>query len=130
MALKILLDSHTFVWFVAGNKRCSEAARDAIEADGTVVHVSAATLWELATKFRLGRWVEAGPLLETFPKVLERYEFIGLPITLEHGLLAGTFEGTHKDPFDRMLAAQAKLETLVLVTADLAFADFGTQTLW
>lgn len=130
MALKILLDSHTFVWFVAGNKRCSEAAREAIETDGAVVHVSAATLWELATKVRLGRWAEAGPLLETFPKVLKRYEFIGLPITLEHGLLAGTFAGSHKDPFDRMLAAQAQIEMLALVTADLAFAEFGTRTIW
>lgn len=129
-ALKILLDSHTFVWFVAGHRHCSIAAREAIQADGALVHVSAATLWELATKHRAGKWEDAGPLLDTFPKVLDLYQFIPLPITLDHALLAGRLPGAHKDPFDRMLAAQAQLEALLFLTADAAFETFGTRTLW
>lgn len=130
MALKLLLDSHTFVWFVAGHRHCSNTAREAIQAYGAVVYVSAATLWELATKHRAGKWEDAGPLLDTFPKVLDLNQFIPLPITLEHALLAGQLPGAHKDPFDRMLAAQAQLDELLLLTADTAFETFGTRTLW
>lgn len=130
MALKILLDSHAFVWFVLGDRRCSARARDAIEAAAGNTRLSAVTAWEIATKVRIGKWPEAEAISGRMPEVIEAFELTLLPISIHHGHLAGSLPGPHKDPFDRILAAQADIENLLLITADQAFASFGTRTLW
>lgn len=128
--MRILLDSHAFVWFAIDHVRLSDTARAAIEDRDATVHLSAATLWEIATKHRHGKWSEAGPLLDKWRATMLHHDFRELPVTLDHGLLAGALPGAQKDPFDRMLAAQDQLDDLVLVTADAAFETFGTRTLW
>jgi PIN domain nuclease of toxin-antitoxin system len=94
------------------------------------VLVSAASAWELAVKVRLGKLPEASRLTLRLAESLAEQNFKNLPISLEHGRLGGLLPGAHRDPFDRVLAAQALLDDLVLVTNDAAFSTFGVKTLW
>jgi PIN domain nuclease of toxin-antitoxin system len=128
--MTILLDSHVVIWFLTDDRRCSEAARNAIENEPGSVLVSAASAWEIATKARSGRWPEAVAVLADFQQVLADNDLGTLDVSLEHGLLAGILPGRHRDPFDRMLAAQARIEGVALVTADPVFAEFDIQTVW
>jgi PIN domain nuclease of toxin-antitoxin system len=128
--MTILFDSHAFVWFVSGPRPLPRAALDAIEsAEGPNV-VSAVTAWEVANKVRLGKWPEAARLVTRFDEIVADYEFRPLPISLAHARLAGSLPGEHRDPFDRMLAAQSAIEGLPLVTADPSFRTFGTRVIW
>ena len=126
----LLLDSHAVVWFLTGDTRCSARARKAIETEAGEVLVSAASAWEIATKVRLGRWTEAAPIVTDLPRALTDNGFGMLDVRLDHALLAGSLPGHHGDPFDRMLAAQAQIEKLPLVTADRVFRDFPIATIW
>ena len=128
--LRILLDSHAFVWFVQADRRCSNVARAAIEDPDAEVYVSAATAWEMSTKVRSGKWIEVKAVANQIERAISSFDFLPLPITVTHGRVAGSLPGAHKDPFDRILAAQAEIEGLVLVTVDPAFHVFGTRTLW
>jgi PIN domain nuclease of toxin-antitoxin system len=127
--MTILFDSHAFVWFIRADRRLSLAARAAAETS-TAIYVSAVTAWEVANKVRLGKWPEAAALAESFDEVIASFAYIPLPITLAHAKLAGSLPGEHRDPFDRMLAAQSAVEGLPLVTADPAFKTFGTRVIW
>ncbi len=128
--MRVLLDSHALVWFLDGDPRFSKRVRAAIDDDNAVVCVSSVTAWEISNKVRLGKWPEAAQLCTAFAAMMTRYAFDPLPVTIEHALAAGFLKGDHRDPFDRMLAAQATVEGIPLVTADPAFRAFGTQTLW
>lgn len=88
------------------------------------------TGWEISTKVRLGKWPEAAPLATSLATVIAQFGFVALSVTLEHALTAGLLPGRHRDPFDRMLAAQAAIEGIPLVTADRAFRTLGTEVLW
>ncbi len=127
---KILLDSHTLFWFIDGNSRLSDAARGAIEAIDCIVCVSAVTAWEIASKFRLGKWPRAQALANDLPGIMSTHGFEPLSLSLEHARHAGVLRSPHRDPFDRMLAAQAEIEDIPLVTADPAFRQFNVRTLW
>jgi PIN domain nuclease of toxin-antitoxin system len=113
-----------------GNPRLSQKARAAVGAPSAEVFVSAASAWELAIKVRLGKLPEASALTHRLAESLAEQEFKVLPIGLEHGRLGGLLPGAHRDPFDRILAAQSLLDDLVLVTKDAAFSAFGVKTLW
>src|SRR5215813_15637739 len=107
---KILLDSHALFWFIDGNSRLSNAARDAIEATDCTVCVSAITAWEIASKFHLGKWPRAQALANDLAGIISAFRFEPLSISLEHARHAGALRNPHRDPFDRMLAAQAEIE--------------------
>lgn len=128
--MALLLDTHAFLWFLAGDKALSRPARRAIEADDETVFVSAASAWEIATKFRLGKLPDAAAVAAAIAPVIEEKGFTSLAISVEHAQQAGAFAADHKDPFDRMLAAQALLEGLILVSNDEAFDAFGVNRLW
>jgi len=128
--VRLLLDTHVLVWWFAGDLRVPQRLRDLVSVSDTVVHVSAATAWELATKHRLGKLPEAALLVEGFFDFIDRCNFVRLPVTVEHGHRAGLLPGDHKDPFDRMLVAQALIEDLELVTADPALAGLGARVMW
>jgi PIN domain nuclease of toxin-antitoxin system len=127
---RILLDSHALFWFIDGDSRLSHAARDAIEATDGVVCVSAVTAWEVASKFRLGKWPGAQGLANDLAGIMSAHGFEPFPLSLEHARHAGLLRSSHRDPFDRMLAAQAEIEDMPLVTADPAFRQFNVRTLW
>lgn len=127
----LLLDTHTFVWAASAPDRLGARARRSIEDPTTELWVSAASAWELATKHRIGRFPEAEPLVSGFHDICDRLRARTLPINASHALRAGTFGWDHRDPFDRMLAAQSLLEDLTLVTADTAFSSLGgLRLLW
>ena len=94
------------------------------------VLVSAATVWELSLKHHQGKLPELEPAIDDLPGLLQADGFQPLPIALAHGLRAGAYSQPHRDPFDRMLAAQAELEQLVLLTADPQLTNFPCHTLW
>jgi PIN domain nuclease of toxin-antitoxin system len=113
-----------------GDQRLSPRARAVVGAQSAEVFVSAASAWELAVKVRLGKLPEASRLTLRLAESLSEQGFKALAITLEHGRLGGSLPGTHRDPFDRMLAAQALLDDLILVTNDAVLSAFGVKTLW
>jgi PIN domain nuclease of toxin-antitoxin system len=128
--MKLLLDTHTFVWRAVGSARLSARAALAIDDRANEVFVSAASAWEVSTKTRLGKLPEGTQVLLRFAATIADLYAEQLPMSVEHSLLAGSFGMEHRDPFDRMLAAQAATEGALLVTADPAFADFPVTTLW
>ena len=128
--MKLLLDTHALLWWLADDARLSKAARHAIADPERTVYSSPASAWEIATKHRIGRLPGARELLADFSGILVRAKLEELPITTKHAVLAGTLTGAHRDPFDRMLAAQALCEGLEVVTMDDAIGTLGARCLW
>jgi len=128
--MRLLLDTHALLWWLAGDAQLSPAAREAIGNPAHEVFVSAASAWEVATKHRLGKLPGAGPLVVDFAREVRRQGFQPLPITLEHGQVAGQLPGPHRDPFDRMLVAQAREEKLAVVSNDAVLGAFGVPLVW
>jgi PIN domain nuclease of toxin-antitoxin system len=128
--MTILLDTHALLWWMIGDQRLSPKARTAISAASAEVFVSAVSAWELSTKVRLGKLPTAAALIQRLPESLAEQQFRPLAVSIEHGRLGGLLPGAHRDPFDRILAAQALLEGLPIVTIDAAFATFGVKVLW
>ena len=127
---RLLLDTHAFLWWLAGDERLSLGARGAIGEELDPIFVSAASVWEIATKHRLGKLPGASAIVGDLAGVIESQGFVGLPITIRHGQAAGALPGPHRDPFDRMLIAQAMLDDLVLVSNEQAFGAYGVRRLW
>jgi PIN domain nuclease of toxin-antitoxin system len=128
--MRLLLDTHAFLWWVADDDRLSRVARAAIADPQGSVYFSPASAWEIATKHRIGRLPEARELLADLPGIVDRAGFEELPIASKHAVLAGAMAGAHRDPFDRMLAAQAMCENLEIVTADEAIGTLGARCVW
>ena len=128
--MKLLLDTHALLWFLEGNPRLSEPARSAIEAPGNERLFSTAGAWEIAIKVSLGKLTLHVPYEQLVPGQLLANDVALLPIRPEHlsGVLTLPFH--HRDPFDRMLIAQALAEEAVLVSADLMLDAYGVQRLW
>jgi PIN domain nuclease of toxin-antitoxin system len=127
---RLLLDTHTFLWYDRDPARLPPRASGLIRAASAEVYVSAVTAWELAIKYQAGKLPSAGPSVQNFHATLAAYDFIELSLTALHALRAGGFAHAHKDPFDRALAAQALLEQLTLVSADAALDGFGVMRVW
>ena len=128
--MKVLLDTNAVLWWFAGDPKLTVTVRNLISRDDIMVLVSAASGWEICTKVRIGKLPTAHDLCDDFVGFVTRYGFEALAITVEHGRLAGRMAGAHKDPFDRMLAAQALIEGVAIVTNDATFADFGVKVVW
>lgn len=128
--MRLLLDTHALLWWFTDDPLLSAPAREGIAQSDNEVHVSAASAWEIATKRRLGRLEGVPGVTARFGELVAADGFVHLPVTHLHGLRAGGYEIPHRDPFDRMLAAQCEIESLVLVTRDPAFEAFGIRTLW
>lgn len=126
---RLLLDTHALLWWVANDSALSAAADGAIQDADNRVFVSAASAWEVTTKARIGKLV-AGPLAQDFAGEVRRQGFIPLSISLEHAERSGNLPGLHRDPFDRILVAQAQTENLVLVSNEALFDSYGVRRLW
>ncbi len=125
--MSLLLDTHVFLWWLEDSPRLGAAARDAIADPGVPVYVSAASAWEISIKRVRGR-IDLSD--EGFALGMREGGFSELPMTAMHGLAAGTLPDHHRDPFDRMLVAQAQTEGLRLVTHDKMLEPYSVDILW
>ncbi len=130
MSRGYLLDTNVVIWWFFGAELLSYHSFEAISDRSIDIYVSAVSAMEIATKFRIGKLKLAAPLVAKFAEVTAEEGFKPLPLTLEHGDLAGSFPSPHQDPWDRLLAAQAKIEDLALVTNDRQMETFGIKPYW
>lgn len=126
----MLLDTHALLWALMEPAKLSPRARDILKDPANTVFVSPASAWEIATQHRLGRLPVAESVVRGYLKHLATLMAAEVPITAEHALLAGSLAAEHRDPFDRMLAAQALVEGVPLLTADPAFSALRVETVW
>jgi len=127
--VKVILDTHAAVWWLLGDEQLTMPARHAI-ADAEHVWVSAASAWEMATKARLGKWPQAALLAEDLERWMARQRWTALPIGVHHAIRAGLLPGPHRDPFDRMIAAQALDLDVRVVSGDAALDAWGIRRIW
>ncbi|MCL5044218.1 MAG: type II toxin-antitoxin system VapC family toxin [Deltaproteobacteria bacterium] len=129
--MKVLLDTHAFLWWIADDPQLSPRARRILGASANEVYFSAASGWEIAIKARLGRLSVAGADVESFvAQQVAANGFQVLPINLAHALKTYSLPDHHKDPFDRLLVAQAATEELALVSADRQLAAYKVRIVW
>lgn len=128
--MKLLLDTHAFLWFIGGSPRLSVVARKAIEAPESQRFLSAASIFEMAIKVSLGKLTVAQPLDQILAREIEGGGFSLLPIEVRHVAVLASLPFHHRDPFDRLLAAQAQVDSLVFLSTDEAFDAYGIPRLW
>lgn len=128
--MRLLLDTHALLWLMTGDDRLPARARHLIEREAEVSYVSAASAWEITTKFRLGKLPGAEELAQDFSALTREVALKPLAISVQHGEAAGRFDDPHKDPFDRILIAQAMIEDLILVSNETIFDRFGATRIW
>jgi len=128
--LRLLLDTHALIWWLAGDEALSRRAREAIADEVNDIVISAASAMEIATKFRIGKLPGAALLAQNLEEIIAEQGFGELPISVHHARLAGEMNIAHKDPFDRLLIAQAQVEDLVLVSNEALFDGFAIKRLW
>lgn len=128
--MRVLLDTHTFLWWNAADERLSDDARAIITDGRTEVLVSVASIWEVATKVAMGRLDIPDEVGRYVADRLERNHWSALPIAVEHAVRAATLPRIHLDPFDRMLVAQAQLEAVPILTTDAALTRYDVETIW
>ncbi len=118
----MLLDTHIFLWWLFDDPKLPPGIKGFVKDRNNAVFVSAASVWEIATKFRLGKLPDAAEIAKNVPAGFE-----SMPVTAEHAQLAGAWDFSNRDPFDRMLAAQARLEKMPLATVDILLKDFPVE---
>lgn len=128
--MNLLLDTHAAIWWWTEPHRIGARSRPLLEKRSSLVYFSAASAYELAQKQRWRGASLPSSLLQNLATHLNAEGWTPLPVSLDHATRAGLHVSDHRDPFDRLLAAQAEIESLTLVTCDPAFASFGTRTLW
>lgn len=126
----IILDTHAALWWWLDSPRLSRPAREMIRVNRDSVHVSVVSALEVANKNRIGKLNEIGDPAERFPALMAANRFISLPLSQQQALLAGLLPGDHRDPFDRLIAAQALDLDYMILTCDPVFIDFGCKVLW
>lgn len=128
--MRFLLDTHTLLWCFNDSPSLSPRARKLIEDGKNEILVSAASGWEIATKVRLGKLPTGADLVDEFDRYLAQLGCDALPISLDHAVRAGTLPGEHRDPFDRMLIAQAQMENLRIISNDRIFDAYHLERVW
>jgi PIN domain nuclease of toxin-antitoxin system len=128
--VRLLLDTHTLFWAIIDDALLSSNAKSALRSLQNESFVSIASVWEMAIKVGLGKWPEAAALVDNFEKEIIATGFRLLPISAQHARAAGLMQAAHRDPFDRLLAAQAQIEGLTVVTADARVQGLGAAWLW
>lgn len=128
--MRALLDTHALLWWLSDDAALTKAARKVIADTKNSLIISAASAWEIAIKVRLGRLPTAADLVADFAGYVEREGFELLSMSAEHGIRAGLLPGLHKDPFDRMLIAQAQAENIPIISNEAVFESYGIRCLW
>ncbi len=128
--MKVLLDTHTFLWWIADSPRLSARAHEVIRDSNNELFFSAASGWEIAIKAQLGRLQLPDNLEQFIVEQLSLNTILVLPIQLRHALHVYTLPQHHRDPFDRMLVAQSQVENLPILTTDPQIAQYEVKTIW
>ena len=128
--MKVLLDTHTFLWWIIDSPRLSARAREVIRDSDNELFFSATSGWEIAIKAQLGRLQLPDNLEQFIVEQLALNAILVLPIQLRHALHVYTLPQHHRDPFDRMLVAQSQVENLSLLTADPQITQYEVATIW
>ena len=128
--MRVLLDTHALLWWLSDDPALTRPAKKIIADTRNTVIVSAASAWEIGTKVRLGKLPTANDLAADFSGHLDRDGFQLLAISAEHGIRAGLLPGPHKDPFDRMLIAQAQAENVPIISVEKLFEQYGVRRIW
>ncbi len=121
MGVSYLIDTHILLWWLLDDPKLNAECRDIIRNPAHRILVSSVSAWEIATKYRIGKLPEAKQIVEQYPQILHQSKFIELAVTSAHALRAGSLPIAHRDPFDRMIMAQAEIENLPVITYDEAF---------
>ncbi len=128
--MSFLIDTHALLWWLTADPRLSSKAKDIMDDGQMDRHVSAVTAFEIANKVRIGKLGFARQIIDEFDDILAEGHFLKLDIAVSHARRAGLMYGDHRDPFDRLLAAQAEIEGLVMLTNDPEFGSFSVQSMW
>ena len=128
--MRVLLDTHTLIWWAIDDPKLSRKARAILLSFESEIFVSAASAWEIATKVRLGKLPGAETFAAEFPERVQKLGFQELAISIEHAQRAGLLPGDHKDPFDRMLIAQAQAENIPIVSNERTFDIYRVRRIW
>ena len=125
-----LLDTHAALWWWSASPKLGRQAGEVIGFPESVIFVSAASAWEIATKYRLGKLDDIGNPQSNYARLMAANGFASLAVIEAHAMTAGLLPGEHRDPFDRLIAAQALVEGHVVITRDPAFVGFGCDVIW
>lgn len=128
--MRLLLDTHAFLWWLDGNRRLSDTARRTIEDAANDIFVSAVSAWEITTKHRIGKLPRAEAVARDVAGAIASQGFEELAITVDDAERAGRLPGPHRDPFDRILIAQALMHDVAVVSLDRAFDRYGVNRIW
>jgi len=128
--MKVLLDTHAFLWWITDSPRLSARAREVIQDSNNELFFSAASGWEIAIKAQLGRLQLPDNLEQFILEQLSLNAILVLPIQLHHALRVYTLPQYHRDPFDRVLVAQSQIENLPILTADAQITPYAVETIW
>ena len=128
--MRNLLDTHSLIWFISGDSQLGVRARQLIDNEENELYVNIASLWEIAIKFSIGKLNLEQPFEEMFPEQLEKNSIEILGITVDHLKVAAILPFHHRDPFDRLIIAQAKVGGLPIISVDEVFDDYGMGREW
>lgn len=128
--MKLLLDTHTFIWFVYNAPELPDKTRELLEDDSTELNLSLASVWEMAIKVSIGKLQLAEKVTDLVTNQMTKDEIELLSITLPHLDLIETLPLHHKDPFDRLLITQSQVENIAIVSIDAAFDSYGVNRIW
>lgn len=128
--MRLLLDTSTFLWWLQDSSELSANAQREIDRLGNTIFVSSISLYEIALKVHIGKLTLPGRTPSDLPGAIDAAKFVRLSVTMEHGLIAGQLPLAHKDPWDRLLAAQAMVEDVAIISDDKAFDVLGAERLW
>lgn len=128
--MRLLLDTHTLLWALDGNSKLSPAARAALADRANELLISSVSVFEITTKYRLGKLPEFAVIAGNLLAILASLDHSPLSVSMAHAALAGAIDHPHRDPFDRLLIAQARIERVPLVSNEKLFDGFGVERIW
>ena len=128
--MRLLLDTHAFLWFVLNDPRLSAAARGLISDSDNLILISPASYWEIAIKIRIGKYKLPEPFAEFMDEEIARNTLVILPIDVAHAAIVAALPLHHRDPFDRLLIAQAMAEVVPIISADVMFDSYPVTRVW
>ncbi len=126
----ILVDTHVVIWAINNDRNLSSLARSLLVNDSEQLYISAVSAWEIGRKHRSGKLPEVAQLMTSFAQQLRAAGYLFLSVDVDHSLLASSFTMDHKNPFDRLIVAQAILEKMPLLSADKTLDAFPVERIW